>query len=224
MTLETLARALRLDLALTVGQACRLTGHDVPTILNHAATAGWPLAERRLGLTRHSTPHHVTFLCRDARVAAYDGDLLRQLAGTAALRHHCGAGWGTWTVRAHDGAVQLSPDRWLSLPTPDAVWTCWADGEVDHWWVEYDAGSHTTAVLAERLLSYAQPQRRGDVPRPQLWGTGSEARTRRILTLARRVLPDTAVVVVRTVDWCPPRPHDGGVGERLRIPDLGAAQ
>lgn len=201
MTLATLARTLRLDLALTLSQAGRLTGRPGPTILAWAHAGGGIVTTRPLGVTRHSAPSPVIFLCRDVRVAAYDGDLLRQLAGTAALRHHCGAGWGAWTVRAHDGAVQLAPDRWLSRPTPDAVWTRWAGEDVDHWWVEYDAGSHTTAVLTERLLTYAQPARRGDVPRPQLWGTASEARTRTITQLARRVLPEDATVIVRTVDW-----------------------
>lgn len=222
MPLITLARALPLDLALTLGQACQLTGHPPHAVLDHAQQAGYHVVEHRLGLTRNSALGPVTFICRDARTAAYDADLLRQLAGTAALRHLCGAGSAVWRVCAHHGATRLASGQWLSQPTPDAEWESWdGNGDCITWAVEYDAGSHTYDTLTKRLMTYAQPARRGDIPRPQLWGAATLTRTLALIELARQALPPEALVIVRTVDWCPTLPPHDGVGQWLRIPASG---
>lgn len=218
MIIEKLKSALRLDLALTLHQTGRLTGWPPEVVLHYAALASVPTVTRSLGLTRHSRPEPITFLCRDQKVAGYDGDLLRQLAGTAALRHLCQAPWSEWSVRAHEGGFQIAPGVWAAAPVPDAEWTRrHSDGSSDHWWVEYDAGSHVSSVLATRMLTYARPASHGDVARPQLWGAATRERTQFLMEVARAALPPAAICVVRTVDWGGPRPHGGAVGHRLRI-------
>ena len=218
MIIEKLKAALRLDLALSLPQAGRLTGWPPELVLHYAHLAGIPVVSRPLGLTRHSRPQPVTFLVRDQKVAGYDGDLLRQLAGTAALRHLCQAPGSAWSVRAHEGGFQIAPGVWAAAPVPDAEWTLrHSDGSSDHWWVEYDAGSHVSSVLATRMLTYARPASHGDVARAQLWGAATRERTRFLIEVARTALPPSAICVVRTVDWNGPQAPRGAGGQRLRI-------
>ncbi|CAM4252062.1 hypothetical protein [Deinococcus marmoris] len=217
MIMEKLKSALRLDLVLTLWQAERLTGWPPELVLHYAHQAGMRIVVRELGLTRNSRPQSVTFLCCDQKVATYDGDLLRQLAGTAAMRLLCQAPWSEWTVLAHQGGIQISPGVWAAVPVPDAVWARWDDGQLTQWWIEYDVGSHVHSVLAVRMQTYARPASYGDVPRPQMWGAATRERTEFLMGVARAALPPSAICVVRTVDWTSPRPHRGPGGQRLRI-------
>ncbi len=217
MVIDKLKSTLRLDLALTLRQAGRLTGWPPDLVLHYAHQAGVLMVTRNLGLTRNSRPQPVTFLCRDLKIAAYDGDLLRQLAGTAAMRHLCQAPHSGWSVWAHQGGIQIEPGVWAAVPVPDAVWTRWDEGHPTQWWGEYDAGAHVRSLLITRMQTYARPASHGDGPRPQFWGAATRERTEFLMEIACAALPPAAICVVRTVDWGGPKTPSGGGGQRLRI-------
>lgn len=216
-----LIRALWVDRAVTVSHlvlAHDLDADDVDALLANPTAHGLHLVTHDVGLTRNARPVPTTFACRDARTARYAPWTLRQLAGTAAMRERLSAPWSAWTVRAHHGGRYDADARtFRRVPTPDARWL---DGD-DEVWIEYDAGSHTRGVLADKLSTYAVPPRRGEAPRRQIWGMATEARANAIFDVAERVLERAAFERVRVmvVDWRPSLPSQAGLGLRLRKGD-----
>ncbi|PYE52989.1 hypothetical protein [Deinococcus yavapaiensis] len=213
-----LARTVWIDRAVTVPHlalAHDLDTDEVDALLANPTAHGLHLVTHDVGLTRNARPVLTTFACRDARTARYAPHTLRQLAGTAAMRERLSAPWSAWTVRAHHGGRYDADARtFRRVPTPDARWL---DGDEDVW-VEYDAGSHTRGVLAEKLATYAVPPRRGEAPRRQIWGASTEARAATIFGVAARVLERAAFERMRVmvVDWRPTLPSQAGLGLRLR--------
>lgn len=186
--------------------------HDV--LLTNPASCGVHVARHDLGLTRNASSRPTVFVCRDARTARYHPKTLRQLAGTAALRQRLRAPWSAWTVQAHHGGRYDAETRsFRRVPTPDAVWR-----HEEVVWIEYDAGSHTRRMLAEKLRDYAVAPQRGGPPRVQVWGAATEARVWTIHQVAVQTLPAAAAgrIRVMVVDWRPQVQPQSGLGHRLR--------
>ena len=213
-----LRHRLWVDRALTWEQV--VLSDDLPQALHGAlltdpASCGVHVARHDLGVTRNAALRSTVFICRDARTARYRPKTLRQLAGTAALRERLRAPWSAWTVQAHHGGRYDAETRsFWRVPTPDAIWR----RDEDVVWVEYDAGSHTRRVLAEKLRDYAVPPQRGAPPRLQVWGASTETRVQTIHEVAQATLPAAACARVRviTVDWRPQLPPQLGLWLQLR--------
>lgn len=171
--LDRLQEALESDRAVTAAQARSLSRVTTKA----ARQAGLYVITRTVKEHCNSNQNHtVRFITHDPKVAKYDGNRLRHLAGTAALRQQ----------------LDIHPSRWLSDAgaaaatfVPDAVWESPA-GRVA---VEYDAGSYSKETVMAKGLAFAEFEG------GQLWGVASAGRVPFVVAALREAGVSNARVV-----------------------------
>lgn len=171
--LDKFQEALESDRAMTAAQARSL----YRVTAKAAREAGAYVITRTVKEHCNSNRNHtVRFLTHDPKVAKYDGNRLRHLAGTVALRQQ----------------LDVHPSRWVSdagaaLATfvPDAVW----ESESGRVAVEYDAGSYSRETVMEKGRAFMEFEG------GQVWGVASEGRVPFVVATLR----EAGVVNVRVL-------------------------
>lgn len=171
--LDRLEEALESDRAMTAAQARSL----YRVTAKAARAAGLHVITRTVKEHCNSNRNHtVRFITNDPKIAKYDGNRLRHLAGAVALRQQLDVHPSRWCSDAGAAAATF---------VPDAVWES-GRGRVA---VEYDAGSYSRETVFEKGRAFAEFEG------GQVWGVASAGR----LPFVREVLREAGVAGVRVV-------------------------
>ena len=172
-------RLARLRADLRTDRVLSLTRAETYYQLSQAQleAAGFFVAERLVGVTRHAKAQPCLFIAVDEAVLDVRGQALRHLAGVAELRHRLGAEPKAWRSAA---------DAAFALLRPDAVWRT-PEGVIA---IEFDAGSYDPEQLRRKVEAFSSFA-------GQVWGAASRARAAHLSRFLEAATNDTLALHVR---------------------------
>jgi Replication-relaxation len=186
--LEMFTSVIYTDRAISMRQAKRFFNCTEADVLSTLDRHKFAMKEVEIPRTHGGKTDSVTVVCVNSSTAARPFWRLRHLLALAEFRQLVGATSRTWRLRAlenprdHNGAF-------LTGVIPDAVWHKPGGASV----IEYDAGSHTQEVVAEKILAYAKSEARFV---SQIWVVGSAERAQNIVSTASLVGVENCSTVV----------------------------
>jgi hypothetical protein len=185
--LAFLTNAIHTDKAISMRQAKRFFNCTEAEVLPLLDRHKFVMKEVEIPRTHGSKTEEVVAICVNSSTAGRPFWRLRHLLALAEFRQLVGATSRTWRLRAlenprdHNGAF-------LTGVIPDAVWYKQGGASV----IEYDAGSHTQDVVAEKIVAYAKSEARFA---SQIWVVGSAERAQNIVTTASLLGAENCSVV-----------------------------
>jgi hypothetical protein len=144
--------ALAVDLVMTSGQARKHYWMWQDILANLETENRVVLETMRISRAANlSAKTLTTFVClkSSARISERPDWMLRHLAAVAEIRYRLQISPDRWLLRAHKNPNYN--DRFASGAIPDAI----AMLPIGNTVIEYDAGSHSKKILAEKIAAYA---------------------------------------------------------------------